>query len=53
MAVRRKYKLETMVKDATVARALSRTLDGDGRISYDEVLAIIYSACDGNNIREQ
>ncbi|MGE0758632.1 MAG: hypothetical protein AB7O38_16515, partial [Pirellulaceae bacterium] len=53
MAARRKYKLEAMVKDATVAQALSRALDGDGKLSYDEMLAIIYSACDGNSIREQ
>ena len=53
MATRKKYQLEGMVKDSTVAAALSRALDGDGKLSYDELLVIIYSACDGNSITEQ
>jgi len=50
MAATTNYKLQTLVKDASVGAALRKALADDGKLSYDEVLAIIYSTCDGNKI---
>ncbi|MFN3151337.1 hypothetical protein [Bremerella sp.] len=46
----KKFFLETLVKDKGIASALKRALADDARLSYEEVLAMIYSACDDNGI---
>ncbi|MCC9602284.1 hypothetical protein LOC67_17150 [Stieleria sp. JC731] len=53
MVARKPYGLETLVKDPSVKRSLKKALDGDGRLTYDEVQSIIYSTCDGPGISKQ
>jgi hypothetical protein len=43
---RKKYRIESLIKDPSVKRTLQKALDDDGRISYDEVKRILRSTLD-------
>jgi len=51
--VRKKYKLESVVKDRSVLRSLQKALDGDGTLSYQDTWSIIRSTMDGKGVTQQ
>ena len=44
------YKIETLVKDPSVKKALHNALSDDAKLSYDEVKSIVASTLDGDSV---
>ena len=47
------YRLETLVRDASLRRSLRRSLCGDGKLSHQEVRRLLVAALDGKGVRKQ
>jgi hypothetical protein len=48
-----KYALETKIKDPAVRRILRKSLDDDGKLSFKDVHALIFSTFDGGRVDSQ